>query len=389
MKENSKLVPEIRFSGFTDAWEQRKLGEVSESYSGGTPSANRSEYYGGDIPFIRSAEINSNNTKLSITEDGLKSSSTRMVKTGDILYALYGATSGEVGISKINGAINQAILAIKPKFGYNSQFIMQLLRFKKQRITERYLQGGQGNLSGSLVKELEIPFPFTTEQTKIGTFFKQLDSTITLHQQKLAQLELMKKGYLQQLFPENGEKVPKVRFANFEGDWEQRKLGEVFKYEQPTKYIVNSTDYEATFQTPVLTAGKSFILGYTSETDGIRQATKEAPVIIFDDFTTALHYVNFPFKIKSSAIKLLNLNRTTDDFYFMFNILSKNNYIPQSHERHWISKFSKFKNYIPNSIEQSKIGDFLKTFDNTISIHQQKIEKLKIMKKALLQKMFI
>lgn len=147
-------TPGIRFPGFTGAWEQRKLGDVSESYSGGTPSVGNKSYYGGSIPFIRSAEINSESTELFLTEEGLSNSSARMVSKGDILYALYGATSGEAGRSHINGAINQAILAILPHDGYDSEFLMQWLRKSKQSIIDVYLQGGQGNLSGAIVKAL-------------------------------------------------------------------------------------------------------------------------------------------------------------------------------------------------------------------------------------------
>ena len=198
--KNNEKVPEIRFEGFADDWEQRKLGEVTDSYSGGTPLANNRAYYGGNIPFIRSAEINSSQTELFLTDEGLKESSAKMVEIGDILYALYGATSGEVGISQIKGAINQAILAIQPNESYNSRFIMQWLRLQKQSIIDKYLQGGQGNLSGSIVKNLEIYFPSYDEQQKIGIFFKQLDDTITLHQRKLDYLKEMKKGLLQKMF---------------------------------------------------------------------------------------------------------------------------------------------------------------------------------------------
>ncbi|MEK6472950.1 restriction endonuclease subunit S [Bacillus safensis] len=193
-------VPEIRFAGFTDVWEQRKLREVTKSYSGGTPSVGKSEYYDGDIPFIRSAEINSDSTELFISESGLNNSSAKMVGKGDILYALYGATSGEVGISRINGAINQAILAIRTEEGYDSQFIMQWLRSQKQKIIDKYLQGGQGNLSGSIVKDLQIEFPNYEEQKIIGLFFKQLDHLITLHQRELNSLKNLKKSLLQQMF---------------------------------------------------------------------------------------------------------------------------------------------------------------------------------------------
>ena len=163
-------------------WEQRKLGEVSESYSGGTPSVGNKSYYGGSIPFIRSAEINSESTELFLTEEGLTNSSARMVSKGDILYALYGATSGETGRSCINGAINQAILAILPHDGYDSEFLMQWLRKSKQNITDIYLQGGQGNLSGAIVKALEVNFPSLAEQRQIGNYFQSIDNLITLHQ---------------------------------------------------------------------------------------------------------------------------------------------------------------------------------------------------------------
>ena len=160
-------IPILRFAGHSEPWEQHKLGEISESYSGGTPSVAIQSYYGGSIPFIRSAEINSKNTELYLTEEGLNNSSAKLVDVGDILYALYGATSGEVGISQINGAINQAILAIKPKIEYDSNFIMQWLRRQKMSIISTYLQGGQGNLSGSIVKDLALYAPTKQEeQTK-------------------------------------------------------------------------------------------------------------------------------------------------------------------------------------------------------------------------------
>ena len=192
--------PKIRFKGYTEDWEQRKLGDVSESYSGGTPSVGNKSYYGGSIPFIRSAEINNESTELFLTEEGLTNSSARMVSKGDILYALYGATSGETGRSRINGAINQAILAILPHDGYDSEFLMQWLRKSKQNITEVYLQGGQGNLSGAIVKALEVNFPSLVEQQQIGNYFQSLDHLITLHQRKCDELKNMKKYMLQNMF---------------------------------------------------------------------------------------------------------------------------------------------------------------------------------------------
>ena len=197
--ENSN-VPELRFKGFTETWEQRKLGEISNSYSGGTPTVGKKDYYGGNIPFIRSGEISCDKTELFITNEGVNSSSAKMVTEGDILYALYGATSGEVSISKMKGAINQAILAIQPHQNYDSQFIMQWLRKSKESIISTYLQGGQGNLSGNIVKELLINLPNYDEQKQIGDFFSKIDSLITLHQRKYDKLVQVKKALLNKMF---------------------------------------------------------------------------------------------------------------------------------------------------------------------------------------------
>ena len=185
------------------------------------------------------------------------------------------------------------------------------------------------------------------------------------------------------------KKTPKLRFKEFSDDWEQRKLGEVLKYEQPGAYIVDSTDYDDSFETPVLTAGQSFILGYTNETDGIKYASPSNPVIIFDDFTTSSHFVDFPFKVKSSAMKLLTLKDEKDDIYCINSILENVDYIPAAHERHWISIFSEFDVTVPTSNgEQKKIGDFFRKLDNLITLHQRKLEKLRGLKKAYLEKMF-
>ena len=222
---DEKKLPKRRFKQFLNAptWEQRKLGEVVKSYSGGTPTASNKEYYGGDIPFIRSAEINSDMTELYITQKGLDNSSAKMVEKGTILYAMYGATSGEVGISKINGAINQAILAMIPS-GYNSKIIAQYLRKNKESIIGKYLQGGQGNLSANIILDLPIQLPRIEESNQIANFLESFDNLITLHQRKLNKLEKLKKAYLEELFPAVNQCKPKRRFKEFKNDWEQRKF---------------------------------------------------------------------------------------------------------------------------------------------------------------------
>ena len=131
--------PKIRFKGFTGEWEETTIGNISTSFSGGTPPVGVANFYGGSIPFLRSGEIAEDKTQLFITEEGLNNSSARMVEKGTLLYALYGATSGEVSISKIDGAINQAILAIYPQKGYSPVYLSHYLRAKKDIIVSSLL----------------------------------------------------------------------------------------------------------------------------------------------------------------------------------------------------------------------------------------------------------
>ncbi len=195
---------EIRFKGDDESdfpeWEEKRLGEFCKTFSGGTPKSGETRYYeNGTIPFIRSGEIHDNKTELYITKDGLNESSAKMVAAGDILYALYGATSGEVDISKINGAINQAILCIRTVDGFDSKFIVEILRFNKEKILRTYLQGGQGNLSAQIIQNLCFYFPCFAEQQKIANCFSSLDNVIEKQKTVLTKWEELKKGLLQRM----------------------------------------------------------------------------------------------------------------------------------------------------------------------------------------------
>ncbi|NSV63468.1 restriction endonuclease subunit S [Enterococcus faecalis] len=404
----SKKSPQLRFEGFTDDWEERKLGELTTSFSGGTPSAGNSSYYKGDIPFIRSGEINSDKTELFLTEAGLKSSSAKMVSVGDILYALYGATSGEVGISQINGAINQAILAIKPCDGYNSHFLMQWLKLQKQKIIDKYLQGGQGNLSGSIVKNLVLKVPNFEEQKKIGAFFKQLDDTITLHQRKLDLLKEQKKGYLQKMFPKNGAKVPELRFAGFVDDWEQRKLSDLMTFSNginapkenygkgtkmisvmdilnplPIKYdnILNSVSVDKKIEDKNKVENGDLIFVRSSEIVeevGWAKAYKEARYALYSGFA-----------IRGKRISSYNA-------YFIELTLNYANRKEIKRRAGGSTRFNVSQEILnsltvltPSISEQNQIDLFFTKIDDTITLHQRKLDLLKEQKKGFLQKMFV
>ena len=196
-----ETVPQLRFPEFLDAgeWMPKSIGSVCKTYSGGTPDTTRVEFYDGDIPFIRSAEIDKNDTELFLTQEGLSNSAAKLVAKGDVLVALYGANSGDVALAKIDGAINQAILCLKSE--NSNAFIYQYLAHIKNWIVSTYIQGGQGNLSAEIVKSIKLCFPTPEEQQKIASCLTSLDDLITAQTQQLAALKTHKKGLMQQLFP--------------------------------------------------------------------------------------------------------------------------------------------------------------------------------------------
>lgn len=181
--------------------------------------------------------------------------------------------------------------------------------------------------------------------------------------------------------------IPNIRFPEFlnSGEWNKIALEDVLDYEQPTKYIVESDNYKEE-GTPVLTANKSIILGYTKELHNIYETL---PTIIFDDFTTDSKYIDFPFKIKSSAIKLLTVKcEREDNLRFIFETIQLIPFEAKEHKRHYISEFQKQSIYIPqNPAEQKKIADCLSSLDDYINATQEKIELLQAHKKGLMQQL--
>ena len=177
--------------------------------------------------------------------------------------------------------------------------------------------------------------------------------------------------------------VPNIRFNGFEDVWKSMKFKNILNYERPDKYIVKSDNYSNN-GIPVLTANKSFILGYTLESSFYE---KPLPIIIFDDFTLDCKLVKFPFKIKSSAIKILSSNNFSD-IWFDFYLLKATSFIKEGHARHYISIVQNKKINVPDKQEQQKIGNFFTKLDKLLDLQQQKIDKLELLKKALLQKLF-
>lgn len=196
-------MPAWRFPEFSQDgnWKRAAIeNECYPLYSGGTPATFTEEYYGGDIPFIRSGEIGKKNTNLFLTKKGLDNSSAKIIEKGDLLLSLYGANSGEVAISPIRGAINQAILCLRHK--KNNTFLYYYLLHKKNWIIRKYIQGGQGNLSGEIIKAIELSFPQNLEEHhRISLFLSSIDRLTTHQVEKISKLKREKKSLVQGLFP--------------------------------------------------------------------------------------------------------------------------------------------------------------------------------------------
>lgn len=398
MSKEKRRVPKLRFPGFTEDWEQRKLGEVVKSYSGGTPTASNKEYYGGDIPFIRSAEINSDTTELYITQKGLDNSSAKIVEKGTILYAMYGATSGEVGISKINGAINQAILAMIP-LDYNGKIIAQYLRKNKESIIGKYLQGGQGNLSANIILELPIQLPGLEESNQIANFLESFDKIITLHQRKLNNLKLKKKALLQKLFPKNGERYPELRFSGFTDAWEQRKLGDYLTI--PEKEILEVASVNDLITVKLNLGGV--------ESGASRDTLSLGSTVYYKRYAGQFIYGKQNFFNGSMGLIPKNLDGkgSSGDVpsFNVSNIEANYLYTYVSRESYWRLKvaaasgtgskrihektFLDFNIDVPSLDEQKLISNTFDLVNRFITLHQRKLDHLQLQKKALLQQMFV
>jgi len=385
-------TPNIRFKGFTDDWEQRKLGDVFEQTANiVNPNEEKIELWSLTVEDGLTSKTERYNREFLVKKDN----NFKEVRPGDIVYNPMNMTLGAVGYNGMSKsvAVSGYYTTMIANEGYDSYYINTWLKGPQAISLYKIFATGslieKQRVQFSTLSIIPATFPNYEEQQKIGQYFSNLDHIITLHQRKCDETKKLKKFMLQKMFPKKDEKKPEIRFAGFTDDWEQRKLGETLKYEQPGAYIVDSTDYDDSYETPVLTAGQSFILGYTNETDGIKNASPDNPVIIFDDFTTSSHFVDFPFKVKSSAMKLLTLKDESDDIYCINNILKNVDYVPASHERHWISIFSEFDVTIPHSKdEQKKIGDYFRNLDHLITLHQRKCDEIKEIKKFMLKNMF-
>ncbi|MEI6866581.1 restriction endonuclease subunit S [Flavicella sp.] len=396
-KEKQNIVPALRFPEFEGNWNVLKGENITDKITkGSSPKWQGFNYVDKGILFVTSENVRDGFLDISkpkYLEYGFhEKQKNSQLKKGDVLINIVGASIGRSTIYNldIEANINQAVAIFRVKKHISNNFISYCLQLDE---TQESMFGVQSesarpNLSLTNLKELIFNIPIYSEQQKIANCLSSLDNLITAETEKLDHLKDHKKGLLQQLFPAKGETKPQFRFPEFEndGDWEEKTLGDCLDYLQPTPYLVSSTDYKDEYATPVLTAGKTFILGYSNEKEGI--FTDKLPVIIFDDFTTASKFVDFPFKAKSSAMKML-LVKEDNNIKFLFETIQNLNFEVSTHKRHWISVFSKLDILIPKDPkEQEKIANCFSSTDDLIKAETTKIETLKAHKKGLMQQLF-
>ncbi len=395
--QNNQKIPE--------GWSVKKIGNAVYTFSGGTPSAGNFAYYkNGTIPFIRSGEIYQDFTELFITEKGLQESSAKMVNKGDLLFALYGANSGEIAISQIEGAINQAILCIRPKED-NVYYLKNSLMLLKDRILQKYLQGGQGNLSAEIVKSLKLLFPPLPEQEKIAGILGTWDEAIEKLSGLIEQKKLLKKGLMQRLL------TGKTRLNGFTQHWQKIRLGKI-----GTTYTglsgKNKDDFgKGAYFIPYMNIYQNNKidpkqLELVDISDNENQNTVQYGDIFFTTSSETPEEVGFASVLLFKPEQKIYLNsfcfgyRLNDfdtllpnyaSFLFRSNQIRKTMYkLAQGATRFNLSKNELMKEelYIPSDIsEQQAIADVLLTADDEINLLNQKLEALKEQKKGLMQQL--
>ena len=395
--EIKTVVPALRFPEFRgmEGWRKSYIyEECPNSYSGGTPKTTEKIFYGGNIPFIRSAEIGKNKTELYITQEGLNNSSAKMIQKGDLLIALYGANSGDIAIAKIDGAINQAILCLRAK--ENNLFIYYTLQKNKKNIVSKYLQGGQGNLSAEIIKSIVFYIQ------KIADCLSSLDDLIEATNRKIEVLKEHKKGLMQRLFPKEGKNVPELRFPEFQETkgWAKKQiidLGEVITGNTPSKKEGKYWNGDFAWITAQDFKGKYIndsILKLTRFGKNKARVIPQNSVLVTCIASIGLNAIN---KIECSTNQQINTiccNRKYHYEYVYYLITYNVKRLKQLAGQTAVpiitkKNFEEFEVYtVENYDEQQKIADCLSSLDELIEATSQKVEILKEHKKGLMQQLF-
>ena len=417
-----KKVPELRFPGFTDDWEERKLGEFSDVRDGIHASP---KYVSQGHPMVTSKNLTHSGLDMTdvsfLTDEDFNEINKRSkVSIGDILFGMIGTIGNPVIVDRDDFAIkNVALIKEKTSNPITNKWLLQYLKSPSfNRFIQKENAGGtQKFIALGLIRDMKLRVPEFDEQQKIGSFFKQLDDTIVLHQRKLDLLKEQKKGYLQKMFPKNGAKVPELRFAGFADDWEERKLIDVKDNEDRYSYTggpfgsdLKSSDYTEIgvriIQLQNIGDGK-FVNDYKIYTSEEKARSLNSNLIYPGEIiiakmadplarATILPKIEPKYLMASDGIRL-KINTDYFDNYYILTLINSdvfrkealNNSTGTTRKRIGLVTLGNLPMMIPSFEEQQKIGSFFKQLDDTIALHQRKLDLLKEQKKGFLQKMFV
>ena len=401
--------PRIRFRGFTEDWEQCKLGDLAEIVRGASPRPISDPKWfdnNSNVGWLRIADVTVQDGRIRYLEQKiseLAQEKTRVIKTPHLLLSIAG-TVGKPVINYVPTGVHDGFLIfLNPKF--NILYTFWWLEMFREKWNKYGQPGSQVNLNSDLVKNQVINIPNEKEQEKISSFLEALDKIITLHQRKLKNLNLAKKALLQKLFPKNGSQFPGVRFKIFCDSWKPHKLGHYFKKYQNVIYLEDDVLYKQ------ISVRNNGVIEYRCSTKGQDIGRKRQYIIdtmLYPDtltFTRQTVYeggIGFVPKTLDGAIvtenmPLLAMRNSNKDFMMaLFNsqsyisgVLNKNALSGSAqkalHERDWLNSVLLF----PDIEEQKLIGCLINIMDKNIDLHCRKLDKLYGVKKGLLQKMFV
>ena len=371
--QNNQKIPK--------GWSVKKLGEISCLIAGN--AFNSEDFIDMGIPLIRISNIADDGIVLDentafLPESFLKENSKFVIRQTDLLIAMSGATTGKMGINTFSEPmlLNQRVCIIRAK-DVSQNFLNQYLFTHKKDILRQSYGGAQPNIGNNDIKKIKVLLPPLPEQEKIALVLGTWDEAIEKLSNLIEQKKLLKKGLMQKLL------TGQTRLPSFTQPWKDIELSDLLNYEQPSKYLVDEILSYDKNKIPILTANKAFILGSTDDSFGIYT---QGDCIIFDDFTTDIKYVNFPFKVKSSAIKILT-PKTNTNLKFVYEQMKCIKYPLAGHKRYYLSEYQYITISIPDISEQQAIADVLSTADDEINLLNQKLEALKEQKKGLMQQL--
>ena len=397
--------PRIRFRGFTEDWEQRKLGDLAEIVRGASPRPISDPKWfdnNSDVGWLRIADVTAQDGRIRYLEQKISElgqEKTRVVKIPHLLLSI-AATVGKPVINYVPTGVHDGFLIfLNPKF--NILYTFWWLEMFREKWNKYGQPGSQVNLNSDLVKNQVINIPNEKEQEKISSFLESLDKIITLHQHKLKKLNLAKKALLQKLFPRNGSQFPVVRFKGFTDAWEQCKLGDLYKrvnerndgtlgrdkwisvakmyFQDPDKVQSNNLDT----RTYVMKKGDIAFEGHPNNEFKFGR-------FVLNDIGTGIISELFPIYRPITEYDLdfwkyaIQLERVMAPI-FAKSITSSGNSSNKLDHNHFLNQ----ELLVPNIEEQKKIGTLLSLLSKNITLHQRKLEKLQEVKKGLLQKMFV